>query len=101
MATDRELAEQLLAAEDESFDSDAAADDSSGPRPEGYTIDSYLLLSVIDALQGVQAAIIAAAGGEPPRIQPMPRPVSALESVRDEQRDRSMRRLIDQFTSGA
>ncbi len=98
LATDRELAEQLLAAEDESSDS---ADDSAGPRPEGYTIDSYLLLSVIDALQGVQAAVIAAAGGEPPRIQPMPRPVSALESVRDEQRDRSMRQLIDQFTSGA
>ncbi|MFX0581184.1 hypothetical protein [Nocardia nepalensis] len=94
---DRELAEQLLAAEEELPDSDDTAEDSTGPGPEGYTIDSYLLLSIIDALQGVQAAVIASVGAEPPRITPMVRPTSALELLREEARTRSMQQLIDQF----
>lgn len=98
---DRELAEQIVAAENEeaALDLYEEAAESGGPTPEGYTIDSYLLLSVIDALQGVQAAVIAAAGGDPPTIKPMPRPVTAADIVRDEHRDRSMQRLIDEFTA--
>ncbi|PXX65398.1 hypothetical protein DFR70_104462 [Nocardia tenerifensis] len=99
---DRELAEQILAVEEATpldVDSYEVPTEPSGPTPEGYTIDSYLLLSIIDALQGVQAAVIAAAGADPPQIRPMPRPTSALEIVRDERRDRSMQSLIDQFSS--
>ncbi|MEU2033579.1 hypothetical protein [Nocardia amamiensis] len=99
LAMDRELAEQMSAAEDEDLDLYEADEEPAGPTPEGYTIDSYLLLSIIDALQGVQVAVIAAAGGDPPQIKPMPRPVSALELVRDERRDRAMQRLIDEFTA--
>lgn len=100
LAMDRELAEQLLAAEQAEAELDLyeEAEAASGPTPEGYTIDSYLLLSIIDALQGVQAAVIAAAGGDPPRVTPMPRPVTAVDIVRDAQRDESMQDLIDQFT---
>ncbi|WP_405166721.1 hypothetical protein OG203_17445 [Nocardia sp. NBC_01499] len=100
LAMDRELAEQMLATEQDEADLDLyeEADAPSGPTPEGYTIDSYLLLSIIDALQGVQAAVIAAAGGDPPRLTPMPRPVTAADIVRDAQRDESMQNLIDQFT---
>ncbi|MFC9994575.1 hypothetical protein [Nocardia sp. NPDC127526] len=98
---DRELAEQMVAAEqaEAQLESYEEPETSSGPTPEGYTIDTYLLLSIIDALQGVQAAVIAAAGGDPPRITPMPRPVTAADQVRDEYRDRSMQKLIDQFTA--
>ncbi|MFB7719337.1 hypothetical protein [Nocardia sp. NPDC056100] len=105
LAMDRELAEQVLAAEQANaeldLESDIAEDTDTpaGPTPQGYTIDTYLLLSIIDALQGVQAAVIAAAGGDPPSIKPMPRPATALDHVRDEYRDRSMQRLIDQFTA--
>ncbi|KAB2584828.1 hypothetical protein BS297_13475 [Rhodococcus erythropolis] len=97
---DRELAEQMLAAEQAEAELDLyeVETDPAGPTPEGYTIDSYLLLSIIDALQGVQAAVIAAAGGDPPRMTPMPRPVTAVDIVRDAQRDDSMQGLIDQFT---
>ncbi|MFF0528276.1 hypothetical protein ACFYT3_07780 [Nocardia amikacinitolerans] len=98
---DRELAEQVMAVEDAAaaLDLYEEAEQPAGPTPEGYTIDSYLLLSIIDALQGVQAAVIAAAGGDPPQIRPMPRPITAVEMVRDERRDRSMQNLIDQFTA--
>ncbi|MBF6356524.1 hypothetical protein IU449_18570 [Nocardia higoensis] len=101
LATDRELAEQMVAAEEAEAELDLyeEPDRPTGPTPEGYTIDSYLLLSIIDALQGVQVAVIAAAGGDPPAVTPMPRPVTAAELVRDERRDRSMQRLIDDFTA--
>ncbi|MFC4126438.1 hypothetical protein [Nocardia rhizosphaerae] len=89
---DRELAEQLLALEgrDETVDSVAT--------PEGYTLDTYLLLTLIDAVQGVQAAVIAAAGADPPAFDPMPRPETALDLVREENRRQSMERLIAEFT---
>ncbi|MBH0775026.1 hypothetical protein [Nocardia bovistercoris] len=103
LAMDRELAEQILAAEQAEVDLDLyeETDESAGPTPEGYTVDSYLLLSIIDALQGVQVAVIAAAGGDPPTITPMPRPVSAVDLARDRRRDESLRNLIDQFTAPA
>lgn len=94
LAMDTELAEQLLALED--------SDDphtSEDPTPDGYTLDTYLLLSIIDGLQGVQAAVIAAAGADPPQIRPMPRPVTALDAVREERRMRAMQSLIDEFTA--
>ncbi|WP_435591126.1 hypothetical protein [Nocardia sp. bgisy118] len=99
LSMDRELAEQMVTAEEAAnlYEDESAR--PAGPTPEGYTIDTYLLLSIIDALQGVQAAIIAAAGGDPPAIRPMPRPVTAADQVRDEHRDRSMQNLIDQFTA--
>ncbi|MFC3963510.1 hypothetical protein [Nocardia jiangsuensis] len=99
LTTDRELAEQVVAAEEARPDLGEQPDGPTGPSPEGYTIDSYLLLSIIDALQGVQVAVIAAAGGDPPAVTPMPRPVAAVDLVRDERRDRSMQSLIDDFTA--
>ncbi|WP_278266217.1 hypothetical protein [Nocardia sp. AG03] len=100
---DAELAEQMLAAEQAEIALDLYEEKSepAGPTPEGYTIDSYLLLSIIDALQGVQAAVIAAAGGDPPRVTPMPRPVTAVDIARDTKRDESMQNLIDEFTASA
>lgn len=101
LAMDQELAEQMLAIEKAESELDLYEENTAttGPTPEGYTIDSYLLLSIIDALQGVQAAVIAAAGGDPPRLTPMPRPVTAVDIVRDAQRDESMQNLIDTFTA--
>ncbi|MEU4809444.1 hypothetical protein AB0H20_09595 [Nocardia fluminea] len=101
LAMDQELAEQMLAAEqaEDELDLYEEKTEPAGPTPEGYTIDSYLLLSIIDALQGVQAAVIAAAGGDPPRVSPMPRPVTAVDIARDAQRDESMQNLIDEFTA--
>ncbi|MFI7001336.1 hypothetical protein [Nocardia sp. NPDC050175] len=94
---DRELAEQLVAVEDAGATDDFAG--AVGPTPEGYTLETYLLLSVIDALQGVQAAVIAAAGADPPSVNPMPRPMTALDQLREERRLRSMQKLIDEFTT--
>ncbi|WP_405164721.1 hypothetical protein OG203_06280 [Nocardia sp. NBC_01499] len=95
---DRELAEEHLEAE-ETLGEDDVEEAPSGPRPEGYTLDTYLLMAIIDALQGVQATIIAAAGADPPAVRPLPRPMSALEIVREDRREASMQTLIDLFTA--
>ncbi|MCM6774655.1 hypothetical protein NDR87_13020 [Nocardia sp. CDC159] len=92
MLMDTQLAEQALALDD---------DTDHAPTPDGYSLDTYLLLTIIDGLQGVQAAVIAAAGADPPRVEPMPRPVTAVERVREERRLRTMQELIDVFTASA
>ncbi|MFE3754558.1 hypothetical protein ACFXO9_09650 [Nocardia tengchongensis] len=97
---DREIAEQHLDAEaalgDEEIDETATT-----PRPEGYTLNTYLLMAIIDALQGVQATIIAAAGSDPPTMRPLPRPITAVETLREERRTQSMQALVDLFTGPA
>lgn len=101
LAMDRGLAERIVELEDEARengDEDEFASDEP-PTPSGYTLDTYLLLSIVDALQGVQAAVIAAAGADPPSMNPMPRPQTALDVVRDERRLVRMNSLIDEFTS--
>ncbi|MFJ4652701.1 hypothetical protein ACIP5Y_15680 [Nocardia sp. NPDC088792] len=96
---DREIAEQHIAVEEALGDNDVDETEPSGPRPEGYTLDTYLLMAIIDALQGVQATIIAAAGADPPAVRSMPRPMSAVETIREERRTTSMQALIDLFTA--
>lgn len=93
---DPTIAGQILALEE---GGDENASGSTGPTPEGYTLHTYLLLSIIDGLQGVQAAVIAAAGAHPPSVKPMPRPVTALDLIRDERRLQSMQKLIDEFSA--
>ncbi|MFD3703325.1 hypothetical protein ACFWUP_09280 [Nocardia sp. NPDC058658] len=97
MALDRELAEYWLDIEDSEEDPDA----EEPPTPEGYTLDTYLLLSIIDGLQGVQAAVIAAAGADPPAVKPMPRPQTALDTVREERRLAVMNSIVDIFKPSA
>ncbi len=53
------------------------------PTPLGYSLDTHLLLTIIDCLQGVQAAVIASTGTAPPALRPMPRPMTMLERVRE------------------
>ncbi|MFI5777032.1 hypothetical protein [Nocardia sp. NPDC051570] len=48
----------------------------------GYSIDSFLLLSVCDLLQQLITTLIAVnmpPGKSPPKVKPMQRPVSALD----------------------
>jgi len=40
------------------------------------------LAQVVDQLKAVQSAVIAAAGAKPPRVNPSPRPVTAVHRVK-------------------
>jgi hypothetical protein len=67
------------------------------PSPLEYSLDTYLLLTIADCLQGVQAAVIAAAGADPPTVTPMQRPVTALDLVKDEIWKQEMTDLVNMF----
>ncbi|WP_306358701.1 MULTISPECIES: hypothetical protein [unclassified Nocardia] len=90
---DRELAER--AAADEPADGDRY--EPEPPTPVGYTLTNYLLLTLIDSVRSVSASVIAAAGVKPPEMRPMPRPQTALDRVREEQRVARLAALIDIF----
>ncbi|MGW5267263.1 hypothetical protein ACWEQ4_01300 [Rhodococcus sp. NPDC003994] len=87
IALDDEIAEQMA----------DLPESNEPPSPLGYTTDTYLLLTIIDSLQSVQAAIIAAAGGKPPHFSPMKRPWTALDGVRERRYVKKMNSLIDRF----
>lgn len=77
MADDDEAAEQVLAANNGELP-------KPGPPPlTEYTPEVARLDSVLDRLGEVVGAVIGGAGGKPPRIKPAPRPVTALERVRE------------------
>ena len=97
LAMDRELALALLDLEKAREESGEERPDPV-PTPLGYSLDTYLLLAIVDALMGVQAAVIAAAGADPPTITPMQRPATAMDVVREERRLDSMQDLINLFT---
>lgn len=90
---DPDLARQILEAEDQN--PGAAPGD---PTPEEYTLQAHLLLAIADKLSGLQSAVIAAAGVDPPRPDPMPRPVTALEEIREQRRLEGLTKLINDFT---
>ena len=69
------------------------------PSPLEYSLDTYLLLTIADCLQGVQAAVIAAAGADPPPIKPMTRPQTALDIVREKRWEKSMVELVNLFAA--
>ncbi|MFD4357893.1 hypothetical protein ACFWPX_35495 [Nocardia sp. NPDC058518] len=92
MSTDRPLAELFL--RDES--TDTQPDEVNGDA-RGFTVDTYLLMTIVDNLQAVQAAVIAAAGVDPPPVVPLTRPTTALEELREERRRRGLELLIAQF----
>jgi hypothetical protein len=87
VAMDRDIAEQIA----------DLPESEEPPTPQGYSLDTYLLLTITDCLQAVQAAVIAAAGADPPPVTPMQRPVTALDMVQDERWRTSMQNLIDLF----
>lgn len=91
---DREFAKEVVARE-------------TGDRPEWsprvseFDLHATLLRDVIQVLQGVQAAVIAASGNKPPKIVPYPAPKTALEEVRQEALQEWADDLISRLTPHA
>ncbi|MBM4469938.1 hypothetical protein GS982_20335 [Rhodococcus hoagii] len=83
----RRLAEQML----------ELPESTEPPTPLEYTLDTYLLMTIVDCLQGVQAAVIAGAGADPPEVKPMERPVTAADLVKDERWRGRMNDLVNLF----
>lgn len=63
-----------------------SGDDASAwaPKISEFDLHAMLLRDVIQALQGVQVAVIAASGNKPPKMQSYPGPRTALDEAREE-----------------
>lgn len=92
---DPDLAQRMFETEQEDPEASLTPVD---PTPEEYTLQAHLLLAIADKLSGLQSAVIAAAGVEPPRPDPMPRPVTALDDLREEKRLAGISQLIADFS---
>lgn len=85
---DREFAEAVAANESKNDDGKS----EWAPRVSEFDLHALLLRDVIQSLQGVQAAVIAAAGGKPPKFPPYPAPKTALDDARE--------RLLHEWADG-
>lgn len=59
---------------------------SSPIRMRDWSPELEMLALMIDRMGEVIQAVIAAQGGKPPRIKPMPRPHTAIDELRDPRR---------------
>lgn len=76
-----------------SLDEEVAELAAKQPSPKGSPVrmrdwspELELLTALVDRLGDVIQAVIAAQGGKPPRIKPMPRPTTAMDAIRDPRR---------------
>lgn len=53
------------------------------PKISEFDLHATLLRDVVQTLQGVQVAVIASAGGKPPKVSPYPVPRTALDAARE------------------
>lgn len=86
MADDEELAEHMLASE--------PAEKPPVRRWSEYGIQVELLAGIYDRLAEVPNAIAAANGAKPRKVKPYPRPVTAMERVRERRAKRKHRSVV-------
>lgn len=73
-------------------------DDEDAPiSPHGYTLNTHILLSIIDTLREVQQTIILLSGNDPPTFPRAPRPTTAIDDARARQHEEQMLGLIALF----
>lgn len=86
-ADDDDLAEQLV-------DQDRPA---SSFRVSEFGTTNALLAGIFDRLGEVIAATVSAGGGKPPKVDPLPRPVTALDRAAQRLADASYDYLMEQI----
>lgn len=61
-----------------------------------FTPEVELLTFIGEALQSIRGVLVQLGGGSPDRVRPLPRPVTALDRVRDEARAQRLAALVDE-----
>jgi hypothetical protein len=92
LADDEDLATQVLASKE--------PPEPAGPRLSEWSPELAALTAIQDRLGEVIAAVIAAAGGRPPRLRPSPRPKTAADRVRLQQRQERHLALVARVLPG-
>lgn len=100
MSNDEDLAAALL-----SRPKDERSKQARRPRVSEYSPELERLIDVVDRLGEVMAATVAAAGGKPPKVRPQPRPETAMDRLREQQRylkhKRTVSRVLVQQEDGS
>ena len=89
-AEDDELAEALAGQEQEA---------ARSPRIRDFGSTNQLLTVISDRLGELIAATVAAGGAKPPRVDPLPRPVTALDRAAQRLSEASYDYLMEQIES--
>lgn len=97
-------------AEAQSLDEDLAKAMLAQPDPDPKTTSSFrmrehspeleMLMRIFDRLGEVIQATVASQGGRPPKIKPLPRPLTALEVLRNKQRWTKHRSVVSRVLPG-
>ena len=93
MADDEELAEYLL-------DQPPPAEQAPVRRLSEYSTQVELLTAIFDRLAETPQAIAAANGAKPRKVKPYPRPVTAIERVRERRAQRKHRAVVARVLPG-
>lgn len=70
------------------------------PRFSEFGLLERLMRDAVMAIQGVQAAVIAAAGGKPPKVEPYPVPVTEIDRAVARANREWAESIMDIFTPG-
>lgn len=95
MMDDPEVAEQILAQEDEQ------QKDDWHPSLAEYGLTEQLLTQIVDGLHVLQAAVVGAAGGKPERPKPFPRPRTQVDVIRERRSQETQAEIIALFAPHA
>lgn len=94
LLNDKEIAQEIVARE-------TGEKSEWSPRVSEFDLHALLLRDIMQAIQGVQAAVIAGAGGKPPSISPYPSPKTALDEIRQQALQEWADDLISRLTPHA
>ena len=99
VANDPEQAALIIQAREQQ-ERDGEQDEPWSPRLSEFGLMERLQRDTIQALMGVQAAIIAASGNKPPRQEPYPVPVTEVDRAVQRANKQWAQNIIDIFTPG-
>lgn len=96
VANDPEQAEAIAKARSES----TGEGEKWSPRLAEWDLHAHLQRDIIQALMGVQAAVIAASGNKPPQQESYPSPVTEIDRAVERANRAWAQSIIDIFTPG-
>lgn len=96
LSDDEELAEQVLRDQkrEQKNGKDRDRPGRSGPRISEFSVEVERLTDLVDRMSEAIQATVASAGGKPPRMQPQPRPVTAMQRLQEKERYAKHRRTV-------
>ncbi|MDE8648075.1 hypothetical protein PXH69_24150 [Rhodococcus qingshengii] len=99
----RELAQKKLASADDEKNEEKERAEIKARSSAGHSPEISLMMTLCELIQQLNATLIAVnlpKGKKPPRVRPMPRPVSALEVLRAKHEKNKVDSVVGQLLSG-